>query len=314
MNAARAWFTPRRLMAVSIAVALLTLATKTAAWWLTGSVGLLSDALESLVNLAGATFGLGMVIVAARPADEDHPFGHEKAEYFSAGFEGILIIAAAVAIIWAALPRFWHPQPLGRLDIGLALSLLSTALNGALGWIMLRASRKHRSMALEGDARHLITDVWTSAGVVAGLALVALTGWQWIDPAVAIAMALNILYAGCRLIWRSSQGLMDAAPEPETQMRVDAVVADFVRSQGCDCGVRVDHVMSRRAGQRLFLNVHLHLPASWSLGRAAMLRGDLERALVQAVPGLRASIQLLPLDVEPIGATAPAMAEPAALP
>ncbi len=313
MSFISAWMTPRRLMAVSIAVALLTLALKTLAWWLTGSVGLLSDALESLVNLAGATFGLWMVTVAARPADEDHPFGHEKAEYFSSGFEGILIIAAAVAIIWAALPRFWHPQPLEQLGLGVGLSVLSAGFNGALGWIMLRASRTHRSMALEGDAHHLLTDVWTSGGVVAGLALVALTGWHWVDPVVAIAMAFNILYAGGRLIWQSSQGLMDAALEPEIQTRVDAVVDDFVRSQGCDCGVRVDHVMSRRAGQRLFLNVHLHLPASWSLGRAATLRGELERALVQAVPGLRASIQLLPLDVEPIGAAPPAVVEPAAL-
>ena len=146
---------------------------------MTGSVGLLSDAMESLVNLAGATFGLWMVTVAARPADEDHPFGHDKAEYFSSGFEGILIIAAAAAIIWAALPRFWRPQPLDQLGWGLALSMISSGLNGGLAAAMLRASRRHRSMALEGDARHLLTDVWTSVGVVAGLVLVAATGWLW---------------------------------------------------------------------------------------------------------------------------------------
>ncbi|WP_459077339.1 cation diffusion facilitator family transporter [Ottowia pentelensis] len=266
-----AWLTPHRLMATSIAVAVLTLGFKTLAWWLTGSVGLLSDALESLVNVAGATFGLWMVTVAARPADEDHPFGHDKAEYFSSGFEGILIIVAALAIVWAALPRFWHPQPLQQLGPGLALSVLSAVLNGALGWIMLRASRRHRSMALEGDARHLITDVWTSAGVVLGLLLVMATGWHWVDPAVAIVMALNILFEGGQLIWRSTQGLMDAAVEPEVQAQVDAVVGRFVQAQAATPGLRVDHAMSRRAGQRLFLSVHLHLPADWSLRRAAAL-------------------------------------------
>ncbi|MBS0401545.1 MAG: cation transporter [Proteobacteria bacterium] len=302
-----AWLTPHRLMATSIAVAVLTLGFKTLAWWLTGSVGLLSDALESLVNVAGATFGLWMVTVAARPADEDHPFGHDKAEYFSSGFEGILIIVAALAIVWAALPRFWHPQPLQQLGPGLALSVLSAVLNGALGWIMLRASRRHRSMALEGDARHLITDVWTSAGVVLGLLLVMATGWHWVDPAVAIVMALNILYEGGQLIWRSTQGLMDAAVEPEVQAQVDAVVGRFVQAQAATPGLRVDHAMSRRAGQRLFLSVHLHLPADWSLRRAAALGGELERALLAALPQLHVSVQLLPLDTEPAGV--PAVAE-----
>lgn len=306
MNAARAWLTPHRLMAASIAVALLTLGAKTAAWWLTGSVGLLSDALESLVNLAGATFGLWMVTVAARPADADHPFGHDKAEYFSSGFEGILIIAAALAIVWAALPRFWHPQPLEQLGWGVGLSVASSLLNGALGWIMLRASRQHHSMALEGDARHLLTDVWTSAGVVAGVIGVAATGWHWLDPAVAVLMALNILYEGGRLIWRSSQGLMDAAVEPELQQRVAGVLAQFASAQGVGPALRIDHVMSRRAGRRLFVSVHLHLPADWSLGRAAALRGALEQALLRALPALSISIQLLPLDAEPAGMNAPA--------
>jgi len=306
MNAARAWLTPHRLMAVSIAVALLTLGAKTAAWRLTGSVGLLSDALESLVNLAGATFGLWMVTVAARPADADHPFGHDKAEYFSAGFEGILIIAAALAIIWAALPRFWRPHALEQLGWGVALAVASAGLNGALGWIMLRASRQHHSMALEGDARHLITDVWTSVGVVAGIVGVAATGWLWLDPTVAILMALNILYEGSRLIWRSSQGLMDAAVEPELQQHVAGLLAQFAAAQGAGQALRIDHVMSRRAGQRLFVSVHLHLPPDWSLGRAAALRSALEQTLLRAQPQLDISIQLLPLDAEPAGTSAPA--------
>ena len=305
MNTAAHWLTPRRLMLASVVVALLTIGLKTAAWWVTGSVGLLSDALESLVNLAGATFGLWMVTVAARPADEGHPFGHDKAEYFSSGFEGILIIAAAGAIIWAALPRFWHPQPLDQLGWGLALSLVSSALNGWLAVVMLRASRRHRSAALEGDARHLLTDVWTSGGVVIGIALVAATGWLWLDPLVAVLVALNIVREGARLVWRSSQGLMDAAVEPEVQARLDAVLDDFRRRHGTAVQVRFDHVLTRRAGQRRFVSLHLHLPAGWSLGRAAALRGELEHALVQAVPGLSASIQLLPLEVEPLEISGP---------
>ena len=190
----RAWMTPRRLMAVSVVVALMTITLKTAAWWFTGSVGLLSDAMESFVNLAAAMFGLLMVTVAARPADDDHPYGHDKAEYFSSGFEGILIIGAAAAIIWTALPRFWNPQPLEQVGWGLALSVASSVLNGVLAWVMLRASRMHRSIALEADAKHLLTDVWTSAGVVAGLLLVGVTGWLWLDPLVAIGVALNIVW------------------------------------------------------------------------------------------------------------------------
>jgi cation diffusion facilitator family transporter len=170
-------FTPRRLFQASVVVALLTMGIKTLAWWLTGSVGLLSDAMESAVNLAGAMFGLWMVTIAAQPADKKHPYGHHKAEYFSAGFEGILIVVAAAGILWAALNRLWNPQGLQSLDLGLSLSLAATGLNGALAWLMLLASRMHRSMALQGSARHLLTDVWTSAGVVVGLGLGWLTGW-----------------------------------------------------------------------------------------------------------------------------------------
>lgn len=228
------WMTPARLMAVSVGVAVLTIALKTWAWWITGSVGLLSDAMESFVNLAAATFGLWMVTVAARPADAEHPFGHSKAEYFSSGFEGILILGAAAAIVWASLPRFWNPQPLEQLGWGLALSVGSSGLNGLLAWLMLRASRQHGSIALEADARHLLTDVWTSAGVVIGLLLAGATGWLWVDPLVAIGVALNIVREGAHLIWRSSQGLMDAAAEPDVQAQVDAVLARFAPPDGAD--------------------------------------------------------------------------------
>ncbi|MBK6868296.1 MAG: cation transporter [Burkholderiales bacterium] len=302
MNASdfRAWLTPRRLMAVSIVVALLTIALKMGAWWITGSVGLLSDAMESFVNLAAAMFGLLMVTVAERPADDDHPFGHNKAEYFSSGFEGILILGAAAAIIWAALPRFWDPQPLEQVGWGLALSVISSGLNGLLAWVMLRASRMHRSIALEADAKHLLTDVWTSAGVVIGLLLVGVTGWLWLDPLVAIGVALNIVHEGWRLIWRSWRGLMDAAVGPEEQAEIDAVLERFTQRQGDEYVVLFDHVLTRTAGQRRFVNLHMHLPPSWTLGRADDLRQQVEHALAQAVPGLHASIQMLPDGVEPL--------------
>jgi cation diffusion facilitator family transporter len=284
---------PSLLLRVSIAVAVITIAMKTLAWWITDSVGLLSDAMESFVNLAGAAFALLMVTIARRPADADHPYGHHKAEYFSSGFEGLLIIVAALGIIWAAVQRLLSPQPLDQLGWGLALSVLSSVLNGVLAWAMLQSGHQHRSIALEADARHLITDVWTSAGVVVGLSLVAVTGWQWLDPAVAIGVALNILREGAALMWKSSQGLMDEALEPEVMADIEKTLAAFDHHT-----IRFDHISSRRSGQRRFVDLHMHMPASWTLGRAAALRGSVEQALMSAVPGLRATIQLLPSDVE----------------
>jgi len=296
--AASRLLTPRRLLMASVAVAVITIALKTLAWHVTGSVGLLSDAMESLVNLASAVFGLVMVTIAARPADEDHPYGHHKAEYFSSGFEGILIIAAALGIIWAAGLRLFDPQPLEQVGWGLALSVVSAVLNGLLAWVMLRSAKEHRSIALEADARHLFSDVWTSAGVVVGVALVQFSGWLWLDPVVAMAVAANILKEGLRLLWRSSQGLMDAAVEPEVMETIQRTLDSFSMTRGETRIVRFDHVSTRRAGQRRFVDVHMHMPASWSLGRAAAVRGSVEQALMSAVPGLRASIQLLPSDVE----------------
>ncbi|WP_295638674.1 cation diffusion facilitator family transporter [uncultured Methylibium sp.] len=278
---------------LSIAVALATIALKAGAWWFTGSVSLLSDALESLVNLAGAMFALWMVTVASRPPDAEHPYGHHKAEYFSSGFEGILIFAAALGIVWAAVLRLLDPQPLQAVGLGLVLTVAGSVMNGALAFAMLRHARKQRSMALEADARHLFTDVWTSAGVVAGVLAVQATGWLWLDPVTAIAVAINILREGSSLVRRSVDGLMDARLEPEVLRDIDAVLARFRGP-----AIRFDHVHSRRAGQRRFVDLHLHLPAGWTLDRAAALRNAVEQALMSAVPGLRASIQLLPSDVE----------------
>ena len=205
----------------------------------------------------------------------------------------MLIVVAALAIMAAAAYRLFVPQPLEDVGLGLALSVCSSVLNGALAFAMLRKAREHRSMALEADARHLITDVWTSAGVVVGLLAVKFTGWLWLDPAVALLLALNILREGGSLVRRSADGLMDRALEPEVRAEIEKTL-DVFRHQA----IRFDHVSTRRAGQRRFVDLHMHMPAGWTLGRAAALRTSVEQALMSAVPGLRASIQLLPMDVE----------------
>lgn len=291
------WFTPANLLRASVGVALATILLKALAWYLTGSVGLLSDALESFVNLAGALFALTMVTVAQLPADDNHPYGHHKAEYFSSGFEGLLIVGVSLAILWAAVERLVSPQPLERVGWGMGLSVLSSALNGLLAWQMFRTAREHRSIALEGDARHLVTDVWTSAGVLVGVAGATWTGWLWLDPLAAMVVALNILREGVALVWRASQGLMDEAVDSDAQAVIDATLQRFVQTLPPGA-LRFDHVSTRRAGQRQFVSLHMHMPADWTLRQAAALRGQVEQALMAAVPGLRATIELLPTDVE----------------
>jgi len=278
---------------ISAGVAFATIALKAGAWWLTGSVSLLSDALEGLVNVAGAVFALGMVTWAAQPPDAEHPYGHHKAEYFSSGFEGVLILAAAIAILGAAGERLLHPAPVQSLGIGLALSVAATALNAGLAAAMFRKAAAERSIALEADARHLMADVWTSVGVVVGLIGVHFTGWLWLDPVVALCVAANILREGVSLVWRSAGGLMDEALEPEVRAQIERTLAGFAHH-----AIRFDHVVTRRAGQRRFVDLHMHLPADWSLGRAAALRAEVEAALMADVAGLRTTIQLLPMDVE----------------
>ena len=279
---------------LSVATAVVTIVLKTAAWWFTGSVSLAADALESLVNLAGAVFALAMVTLAAQPPDAEHPYGHHKAEYFSSGFEGILIIAAGLGILWGAVDRWRHPEPLEAVGLGVALAVVSSALNGLLAWAMLRKAREVRSVALEGDARHLITDVWTSAGVVVGLLGVMATGWLWLDPLLAVLVALNILREGVHLMRESTGGLMDEALDSDSLAKVHEVLDEFRHPHT----IRFDHITSRSAGQRRFVDLHMHMPSGWTLGRAAALRTSVEQALMAAVPGLRATIQLLPMDVE----------------
>jgi len=278
---------------LSVAVAVATIALKTGAWWWTGSVSLAADALESGVNLAGALFALAMLTLARQPPDEGHPYGHDKAEFFSGGFEGLLIIAAALGIAWGSVQRLLAPQPVESLGLGLTLTVVSSILNGGLAWAMLRKARALNSMALEADARHLITDVWTSAGVVVGLIGVYFTGWLWLDAAVALLVAVNILREGVHLVAESSSGLLDAALDGPTLEAIHAVLERFAAQS-----IRFDHLVTRSAGQRRFVDLHMHAPADWSLGRAAAMRGEVEAALLAAVPGLRATIQLLPTDVE----------------
>jgi cation diffusion facilitator family transporter len=290
--------TPKTLLRVSVAVALVTILLKGLAGYVTNSMGLISDAMESFVNLASAMFALAMVTIAARPADEDHPYGHHKAEYFSSGFEGILIVGAAAAILWVSVQRLLSPEPLEQLGWGLSLSVVSSGFNAALAFALFRAARTHRSIALEADARHLMTDVWTSAGVVIGIVAVHFSGWLWLDPLLAIGVALNIVREGIKLVWRSSQGLMDEALDPETIATLRTTLDQFAARLPEGARVRFDDMVTRRAGQRRFADLHMHVPGDWTLQHAAALRDELEQTLMDAVPGLRVTIQLLPLGME----------------
>ena len=263
---------------LSIAAAVATILLKTVAWWLTGSVGLLSDALESFVNLAGASFALVMIVVAARPPDDDHPFGHAKAEYFSSGFEGILIFGAAAAIIWTAVDRLLAPQPLEAVGIGLAVSAVATAINLGVAIALRRAAARFRSIALDADARHLMTDVVTSVGVVAGVAAVALTGWLILDPLIAIAVGLNILLEGARMLRASVDGLMDrslgAAELERLRAALDSLAARGIAWRG---------LRTRRAGSHAWIDVVVLVPGDWTVDAGHAVADEVEAMLAAIV-------------------------------
>ncbi|MGA8892782.1 MAG: cation diffusion facilitator family transporter [Anaeromyxobacteraceae bacterium] len=264
---------------LSIAAAVVTIALKTAAWLLTGSVGLLSDAAESVVNLVAAVTTLGMLTVAARPPDEEHAYGHDKAEYFASGVEGGLIIVAAVAIAWSAVNRLLHPAPIEQLGIGLAVSTGASLVNLAVARILFAAGRKHHSIALEADAHHLMTDVWTSAAVLTGIGVVALTGWERLDPIVAIGVAVNITWAGVKLIRRSALGLLDTALPPAEQSAVQAVLEAHRGPE-----VQFHALRTRQAASRRFVSVHVLVPGSWTVARGHALLEAIERGIREAVP------------------------------
>ncbi|MDP2786674.1 MAG: cation diffusion facilitator family transporter [Pseudomonadota bacterium] len=250
----------KRYAWLSIAAALATILLKGTAWWLTGSVGLLSDALESFVNLAGALMALSMLSLAAQPADEHHPHGHGKAEYFSSAFEGFLIIVAAIGIAYAAIDRLMHPRPLEAVGIGLAVSVIASIINFATARSLMKVGRKYRSITLEADAHHLLTDVWTSVGVIFGVGLVGLGGWLWLDPVIALLVAANIVWTGWQLLNRSAAGLMDVSL-PEAELKAIEQVLDGYRRQGLEFHA----LRTRQAGARAFATLHVLVPGAWNV-------------------------------------------------
>ncbi len=280
----------RNFALLSVAAALATIGLKTLAWWLTGSVGLLSDALEGTINLAGATVALAMLSIAARPPDEDHVYGYGKAEYFASGIEGTLILVAAIAIAVAAVDRLITPRPLEQVGTGLALSALASLVNFAVARKLLEAARHYRSIALEADARHLTTDVWTSAGIILGVAAVWLTGWERLDPLIALAVAVNIVWAGYQLMRRSFQGLLDHAL-PESELQALNRVLDRYRTEGIDFHA----VRTRQAGARSFVTLHVLVPARWSVARGHDMGHQVETAIRQALPGISVLTHVEPL-------------------
>jgi len=277
---------------LSVAVALATIALKTLAWHFTGSVGLLSDALESLINLAAALLAVSMLRLAAAPPDDEHPHGHFKAEYFSSGIEGALIVLAAAGIVWTALPRLAAPQPIEAPLLGLALSAVATALNLATGGYLIRVGRREESIALEADGHHLLSDVWTSAGVIAGVALAAGTGWNLLDPLVALGVAVHIVWTGFMLVRRSFAGLMDVAiPEPERE-EIEKIFAEYRPRYAVDFHA----LRTRQSGSRRFVSFHLLVPDEWTVERAHTLSEEIESRVRSLVPNA-----ILLVHIEPIG-------------
>jgi cation diffusion facilitator family transporter len=274
---------------LSIGAAILTIALKTTAYWLTDSVGLLSDALESLVNLVAAIMALAMLTIAARPADEMHAFGYGKAEYFSSGLEGALIVLTAASIAWTAVPRLFAPQPLEHVGIGLGISVLAAAINFAVARVLMNAGKEYRSITLEADAHHLMTDVWTSAGVVLGVGAVALTGWVRLDPGIALIVAANILRIGWQLLGRSVRGLMDATL-PSAERDAIKRVLNRYESQG----IQYHALRTRQAGTRAFISLHVLVPRDWTVQRGHDLLEQLERDIRSAVPGAQLFTHLEP--------------------
>jgi cation diffusion facilitator family transporter len=276
---------------LSIGTAFGTFALKTVAWMLTSSVGLLSDALESLVNVGAAVMLLAILRIAATPADESHAYGHNKAEYFASGFEGMLVIVAAGAIAYSATYRLVHSRPLEHAGVGLALTTVASGLNLLVARLLMRTGRRHRSIALEADAQHLMTDVWTSAGVIVGVAVVALTGWLVFDPLIALAVAVNIVLIGWRLLNESIKGLMDAAWPPEQRAVLESVLDQFRAD-----GVRFDAVRTRRAGARSFASLHVLVPGRWTVQQGHDLLEEIERRIAKHVPAVTVDIHLQPLE------------------
>ncbi|MDA0171001.1 cation diffusion facilitator family transporter [Solirubrobacter taibaiensis] len=281
-----------KLLWLSVAAALATIALKTVAYLLTGSIGLLSDAAESVVNLVAAVVAMAALRWALKPADEEHAYGHQKAEYFSAGVEGTLVLVAAVSIGVTAFGRLLDPQPIDTVGLGLAVSTLATLINLAVGVVLLRAGRQERSIVLEADGRHLITDVWTSIGVIVGVAAVAATGWEILDPLIALAVAVNIVVTGGVLIQRSVGGLMDRALDAGDLARIKAVLADFREHEGIDFHA----LRTRQAGSRAFVSVHVLVPGAWTVQHGHDLVERVEDDLRAGLPHATIFTHLEPVE------------------
>ena len=276
---------------LSIAAAIATILLKGVAWWLTGSVGLLSDALESFVNLAGALMALAMLTLAAIPADDKHAYGHGKAEYFSSAFEGFLILLAAISIAYTAIERLLHPQALEAVGVGLLVSVVATLINLFAARELLKAGRAHNSITLEADAKHLMTDVWTSVGVIIGVALVWVSGWLWLYPVLALLVAANIVWTGWQLLQRSASGLMDEAIPQEEIAAVEAVLESY-RKQG----LQFHALRTRQAGRQAFISLHVLVPAQWTVQQGHDWLEKIESDIRAAVP-----FSHLTTHLEPIG-------------
>lgn len=269
----------KRYAVLSIIAALITILMKVAAYKLTGSVGLLSDAMESLVNLAGALMALAMLTIASRPADESHPYGHTKAEYFSSGVEGTLILVAALSIGAAAIHRLLEPRPLEQIGIGMAVSVGASLVNLLTALVLLRAGRTYRSITLEANARHLLTDVWTSAGVVVGVSAAWFSGYQQLDPVVALLVAAQIVYSGFGIVKDSILGLMDAAGSPEDLGAIESILSTY-RPEG----VAWHAMRTRQAGSRLFVSFHVLVPGSWTVQKGHDLLEKMEKEITEGLP------------------------------
>ena len=281
----------KRYAWLSIGAALATIALKTLAWWLTDSVGLLSDAVESTVNLAGALMALAMLTIAVRPADAGHRHGHGKAEYFSSAFEGLLIFVAAVGIAYVAIERLFAPRPLEAVGVGLLVNIVASAINLATARTLMAAAREARSIALEADAHHLMADVWTSAGVVVGVALAWMTGWLWLDPAIALAVAINVLWTGWILLRRSTEGLMDASLPSEDIESIEGVLGRY-RAQG----IGFHALRTRRAGTRAFITLHMLVPGGWTVQQAHDCSERLESELRAVIAHANITTHIEPLE------------------
>ena len=291
---------------LSIAAAIATILLKGMAWQMTGSVGLLSDAIESFVNLAGAIMALWMLTLAALPPDDDHAHGHGKAEYFSSAFEGFLILLAAVSIGYTAVDRLMHPQPLEAVAAGLLVSVVASVINFATARTLMRVGRAHRSITLEADAHHLMTDVWTSVGVIGGVGLVWLTGWLWLDPAIALLVAANIIWTGWQLMQRSAAGLMDVSLPPEQLAQVDALLTGY-RKQGLEFHA----LRTRQAGSRVFVTLHVLVPGSWTVQHGHDWSERIEADIRKTLPHAHVTTHLEPIE-DPISMVDQDLDRPAA--